>query len=123
MFKDLSRLIACALLVCLSVEPLPFLGLVESGSPSAACCKDKKECCCRRSHGDSNGPTLAADPACRMQCHVPVRSVKPVAVTAPQRQAMANAAPITERPMFEPARAARAQLEVSLYQRPPPAEI
>jgi hypothetical protein len=123
MFKHLPRLIACALLVCLAAEPLPFLGLGESGAPSAACCKEKKECCCRRLHGNSNGPALLAKPACGTQCHVPVRSVKPVAVTAPLRRAIADAASFIERPAFEPARSARTQLEVSLYQRPPPAEI
>ncbi|MBZ5610626.1 MAG: hypothetical protein LAP38_20370 [Acidobacteriia bacterium] len=121
MLMRLARLIACALLVCLTAQPLPFLAMGATAS-TALCCKDKQVCCCRRSHNASGGPALVADLGCGTQCRIPVRNIKPLAAIQPLTVMPAAAAPATRPAVQSVSGFARAHRDVFLYQRPPPAE-
>ncbi len=119
MLFRLARLIACTLLMCVTAEPLPFLGLSVGGAMSESCCK--QVCCCRRSHTD-HGPTLTSAMPCASGCPIAVRNIKLLAAIEPPARIQTTAAPPVE-PVAERRTApAFSHRDVFLYQRPPPAE-
>jgi hypothetical protein len=122
MMLRLARWIACALLVCLAAEPLPFLNFGAASSMSGDCCKDKQACCCRRSHVHALGPVLTAGAPCGSSCPIAVRNTKVVAAISPPAAIQAAAAPSTGSVSEQLAGFARSHHDAFLYQRPPPAE-
>ncbi len=120
MWKRFASLVAVLLAVLFlgpSVE-LVALAAAQTQSSPCSCCKDSS--CCRRSHHTSNGPALAATPACGQACHVGVQNFTRLTATAPPVTNPASLYVASSSPAIHRSQSYRTCTDRSLYQRPPP---
>jgi len=113
--RILSRLFTSALVLFLLGQP--FVALAFDQAAGMSCCKNA--CCCRKSHGHTDGPALTSRD-CGGQCHVSIRNTQPVAANIGHEQSSAQPAPA-----FIPETAYKAWLPCArpnpvLFERPPP---
>ena len=119
-----ARGFSAAVLSLLALSPilLPVAGAFSSGkSMGMACCRTKRQCCCRRSTGTSTKPGITAN-TCSSDCGRLSAGEAPGAVavlaSAPVR---ATRIPTIVRPVERDHASASRLIRHSLYQRPPPA--
>lgn len=121
MRKRLASIVASSLAAFFLMQPAAVLALVElNAGADASCCKNA--CCCRRSHGKTNGAALTAAPGCGQACHVAVQNIggaSDAAVPATEHVAPTVVATVSV-PREE--QAVHSRTEAALYQRPPPSQ-